>query len=133
MAIIERLLKIIEEREKLLDRYSPSDLSDFRAFYSALYLLQTQAQALIDLAQRTASLMGMEVSGYVDAGEKLMILGIISSDDLRFYKSIVAFRNMAIHEYSTVDIDVVKRIIENREYRRVTELARRIAGRVKDP
>lgn len=78
MAVIGRLLRIIEEREALLNRYSPDELGDVKAYYSAIYLLQTQAQALIDLVQRTAMLMGMEVSGYVDAGEKLSILGVIS-------------------------------------------------------
>ncbi|WP_243675874.1 hypothetical protein [Vulcanisaeta distributa] len=52
MAVIGRLLRIIEEREALLDRYSPNELSDIKTYYSAIYLLQTQAQALIDLTQR---------------------------------------------------------------------------------
>ena len=52
MAIIRRLLRIIEKGEALLDRYSPDELTDVKAYYSAIYLLQMQAQALIVLAQR---------------------------------------------------------------------------------
>ncbi|MGC9180830.1 MAG: DUF86 domain-containing protein [Vulcanisaeta sp.] len=133
MAIIGRLLRIVEEREALLNRYSPDELSDIKAYYSAVYLLQTQAQALIDLAQRVATLMGMEVSGYVDAGEKLSILGVISPEDLRLYKSVVTFKNIVVHQYAIVDLEIIRRIITNKEYRRVTELARKIAGRVNDP
>ncbi|MGC8608086.1 MAG: type VII toxin-antitoxin system HepT family RNase toxin [Vulcanisaeta sp.] len=133
MAIISRLLRIVEEREALLNRYSPDELSDIKAYYSAVYLLQTQAQALIDLAQRVATLMGMEVSGYVDAGEKLSILGVISPEDLRLFKSVVTFRNIVVHQYAIVDLEIIRRIITNKEYRRVTELARKIAGRVNDP
>ncbi len=133
MAIIGRLLRIIEEREALLNRYSPDELGDVKAYYSAVYLLQTQAQALIDLAQRVATLMGMEVSGYVDAGEKLSMLGVISPEDLRLYKSVVTFRNIVVHQYAVVDLEIIRRIIANREYRKVTELARKIASRVNDP
>jgi uncharacterized protein YutE (UPF0331/DUF86 family) len=133
MAIIGRLLRIVEEREALLNRYSPDELGDIKAYYSAVYLLQTQAQALIDLAQRVATLMGMEVSGYVDAGEKLSILGVISPEDLRLYKSVVTFKNIVVHQYAIVDLEIIRRIITNREYRRVTELARKIASRVNDP
>ena len=133
MAIIRRLLRIIEEREALLDKYSPDELTDVKAYYSAIYLLQTQAQALIDLAQRAATLMGMEVSGYVDAGEKLAVLGVINHEELKFYRSVVAFRNVVIHQYAVVDLEIIRRIIANREYRRVTEIARKIANRVNDP
>ncbi|WP_256359238.1 hypothetical protein [Vulcanisaeta sp. JCM 14467] len=34
MAIIRRLLRIIEEREALLDRYSPDELIDVKALLS---------------------------------------------------------------------------------------------------
>ncbi|WP_054854014.1 DUF86 domain-containing protein [Vulcanisaeta distributa] len=77
--------------------------------------------------------MGMEVSGYVDAGEKLSILGVISPEDLRLYKSVVAFRNIIVHQYAVVDLEVIGRIIANKEYRKVTELARKIASRINDP
>ncbi|WP_243666705.1 HepT-like ribonuclease domain-containing protein [Vulcanisaeta sp. JCM 16159] len=77
--------------------------------------------------------MGMEVSDYVDADEKLSILGVISPEYLRLYKSVVAFRNMVVYQYAVIDIEVIRRIIANKEYRKVTELARKIASRINDP
>ncbi|WP_252901264.1 HepT-like ribonuclease domain-containing protein [Vulcanisaeta sp. JCM 14467] len=77
--------------------------------------------------------MGMEVSGYVDAGEKLAILGVINHEEPKLYRSVVAFRNVVIHQYAVVDLEITRRIITNREYRRVTEIARKIASRINDP
>ncbi|WP_083805474.1 HepT-like ribonuclease domain-containing protein [Vulcanisaeta moutnovskia] len=45
----------------------------------------------------------------------------------------MAFRNIVVHQYAVVDLEITRRIIANREYRRVTELARKIASRVNDP
>ncbi|GAB6945814.1 HepT-like ribonuclease domain-containing protein [Vulcanisaeta sp. JCM 14467] len=132
MAIIRRLLRIIEEREALLDRYSPDELIDVKALLSHAPTPDA-GPALIDPAQRAAALMGMEVSGYVDAGEKLAILGVINHEEPKLYRSVVAFRNVVIHQYAVVDLEITRRIITNREYRRVTEIARKIASRINDP
>ena len=45
----------------------------------------------------------------------------------------VTFRNVVIHQYAVVDLEIIRRIITNREYRRVTEIARKIANKVNDP
>ncbi|WP_243670093.1 HepT-like ribonuclease domain-containing protein [Vulcanisaeta sp. JCM 16161] len=45
----------------------------------------------------------------------------------------MTLRNIVIHQYAIVDIEVIRRIIANKEYRRVTELARKIASRINDP
>lgn len=47
------------------------DLDDVYKFFSAVYMLQAQAQALIDIAVKAAAALGMEVEGYIDAGVKL--------------------------------------------------------------
>ncbi len=133
MAVVRRLLKIVEERSVLLNEIKPEELGDFKAYFSAVYLLQTQAQALIDLAQRAAALRGLEVSGYVDAGEKLRLIGLIDDEDLRLYKAVVAFRNIAVHQYAAVDVEVVRRILARGEYKKVVELARKIAKVFEDP
>ncbi|MGC8973544.1 MAG: DUF86 domain-containing protein [Thermoproteus sp.] len=133
MAVVSRLLRIVEERAALLDRIGPEELGDFKAYFSAVYLLQTQAQALIDMAQRAAALKGLEVGGYVDAGEKLRLLGVIDDEDLKLYKALVAFRNIVVHQYAAVDIEVVRKVVAGREYRKVVDLARKIARAVEDP
>ncbi len=58
----------------------------------------------------------------MDAGNKLMSVGILSSEEFSKYRSIVRFRNIVVHQYGVVDINVIRRIIGNREYRDVTRL-----------
>ena len=38
------------------------------------------------------------------------------------YRSIVRFRNIVVHQYGVVDINVIRRIIGNREYRDAARL-----------
>ena len=66
--------------------------------------------------------MGLEVEGYVDAGNKLMSVGILSNEEFSRYRSIIRFRNIVIHQYGIVDINIIRRIIGNREYRDVARL-----------
>jgi uncharacterized protein YutE (UPF0331/DUF86 family) len=71
-------------------------------YYSAIYLLQVQAQALIDIVVRAASALGYEVEGYIDAGRKLRIANVINDEELNLYRSIVGFRNIIVHQYGAV-------------------------------
>ncbi|GAB6944081.1 hypothetical protein [Vulcanisaeta sp. JCM 14467] len=70
MGAIERLLKLLLHYTALLDNLNVNDLDDVYKYLSAVYLLQVQAQSLIDIMARAASALGLEVEGYVDAGNK---------------------------------------------------------------
>lgn len=116
------MLKLLLHYTTLLDNLSVNDLDDVYKYLSAIYLLQVQAQSLIDIMVKAASALGLEVEGYVDAGNKLMSVGILSGEEFSKYRSIVRFRNIVIHQYGIVDINIIRRIIGNREYRDVTKL-----------
>ena len=83
MGVVERLLKLLLHYTALLDKLSVEDLEDEIKYYAALHLLQIQIQTLIDLASRAASILGLEVEGYIDAGHKLRQASIINDDELR--------------------------------------------------
>ena len=116
MGAIERLLKLLLHYTTLLDNLSVNDLDDVYKYLSAVYLLQVQAQSLIDIMAKAASALGLEVEGYVDAGNKLMSVGILSSEEFN------RFKNIVVHQYGVIDINVIRRIIGNREYRDVARL-----------
>ena len=116
------MLKLLLHYTTLLDNLSVNDLDDVYKYLSAVYLLQVQAQSLIDIMAKAASALGLEVEGYVDAGNKLMSVGILSNEEFSKYRSIVKFRNIVVHQYGVVDINVIRRIIGNREYRDVARL-----------
>ena len=81
MGAIERLLKLLLHYTTLLDNLSVNDLDDVYKYFSAVYLLQVQAQSLIDIMAKAASALGLEVEGYIDAGNKLMSVGILSNEE----------------------------------------------------
>ena len=41
-------------------------------------------------------------------------LGVINHEELKFYRSVVALRNVVIHQYTVVDLEIIRRIIANR-------------------
>ncbi|MGC9105569.1 MAG: DUF86 domain-containing protein [Thermoprotei archaeon] len=133
MGAVGKLYELVLEYTEKLDELSKRDLGDWVVFYSALHLLQSQAQALIDLFQRACSLKGLACESYYNAGERLKELGIISEDDLRFYKKVVGFRNLVVHEYARVDQSRVREIVSRKDYRRVLELARKVLDALGDP
>ncbi len=56
MEAIERLLKLLLQYSTLLNGLNINDLDGVYKYYSAIYLLQVQAQALIDIVVRAASI-----------------------------------------------------------------------------
>ncbi|MGC8584276.1 MAG: HepT-like ribonuclease domain-containing protein [Thermoproteus sp.] len=107
----------------MLDGIDAGDLGDVYKYLSAVYLLQVQA--LIDIAVRAAAALGLEVEGYIDAGEKLRSAGVID-DEFKRYRAVVRFRNTAVRRYGAVDAAVIARIVRNREYREAARLAVKI-------
>ncbi|MEZ0319695.1 MAG: HepT-like ribonuclease domain-containing protein [Pyrobaculum sp.] len=103
-----------------------AQLGDYMKFAHALL----QAQALIDLLQRAAALLGDLPRSY---GEVLARREVISKEEVKFYKSVVGLRNVLVHNYLGADIGVVEAMLRQRLYRRVAELAVKVAERVGDP
>ena len=91
-----------------------------------LHALQVQAQALIDLVLRGSSSLGHPPSTPIDAARHLVAAGVMSREDLEFFRRVLGFRNVVVHEYSSVDLGLVERILRAREYRRVMELAEKV-------
>ena len=75
--------------------------------------------------------LGLRVEGSVDAGRKLMEEGIISQEDFELYRRVVGFRNTVVHAYSRVDLGLVRRLIEGKEYEKVYSLALKVVEGLK--
>ncbi|MCX8137864.1 MULTISPECIES: DUF86 domain-containing protein [Pyrobaculum] len=59
--------------------------------------------------------------------------GVFTQEEAAFFKKVVGFRNVIVHQYLAVDVDLVKRVLESREYRKVLSLAEKIYKAVQDP
>lgn len=116
MAKVNVLLGYIAKLTAYLDSIVERgyDLNNWDDLMRILHALQLQAQALVDVVQRVASLMGEPAQTYIEAGEALLRLGILNAEDFRLYRSIVGFRNVVVHGYISINIDQVDEILKNR-------------------
>jgi len=88
-----------------------------------LHALQIQAQALIDIVVRAASLLGYAPSTPSEALQSLLNEGVITVSEVEFLKKVIGFRNIVVHEYVDVDLSIVDDILRNRKYRELVYIA----------
>jgi len=133
VGVVSKIVGAIVEYTRNIDREVERcfNLNEWGDLMKYLHGLQVQAQLLIDLFQRASSLLGYVPSTYVNAGEILLREGIIDEKDFSFYRSVVGFRNIVVHEYLPVDIRIVEDILHSRSYRRVLLLAEKIYSRLR--
>ena len=135
MAKVRALLEFIAKLTAYLDGVVERgyDLSNWDDLMRILHALQLQAQALIDMAQRAASLLGEPAQTYMEAGEALRRHGVLDPQDLTLYRSVVGFRNVVVHGYVSLDTAKVEEVLRKRLYRRILELAEKINAHLPDP
>ena len=106
-AIIERCLHRVKEE------YAVCPLLDNHTHVDAIILnLERSCQASIDMAMHMIARehLGIPQSS-AQAFELLLKAGIISASLANALKGMVAFRNIAVHEYQSLDLDILRRII----------------------
>ncbi|MBI6873621.1 type VII toxin-antitoxin system HepT family RNase toxin [Clostridium aciditolerans] len=109
IAIIERCLVRIKEEynnnPKNLDNYTKQD--------SIILNIQRACEAAIDLAMHIVSEKKLGIpQNSRDAFEVLEKNKLIDSELMKKLKSMVGFRNIAVHNYQSVNLKVVEEIIE---------------------
>ncbi len=132
MGVLRRLLemaiditrRIDEEVEKGYDLNSWGDQMKF------LHALQIQSQILIDTILRSCATLGHAPSTPVDAARYLVEKGIISKNEFEFFRKVLSFRNIVVHQYASVDMNIVDKILRNREYRKVLQLVEKVFNAV---
>lgn len=105
---IERCIKRIHEdfQDDFLTNYTKQD--------SVILNIERACQSAIDMGNRIIKLkdLGLPQSNR-DTFLKLEKEGIISIDLSKTLKSMAGFRNIAVHDYSSVNIEVVANIVKN--------------------
>lgn len=107
--IIERCLERIKE---VYDN-NPNNLRDFTLQDSIILNLQRGIEATIDIAMNIVSenKLGIPQSSR-DAFELLQDNGIISEELMHKMNNMIGFRNIAVHNYQKLDIEILQNIIE---------------------
>ncbi len=128
MGVLARLLDTVNDMTSKLDVLARRGLQDWVEELAALHALQVQAQALLDIVARIASSLGYAPTTAREAAEALKKEGLLSSDDYDFLVRVIGFRNIVVHEYADVDMELVREIVARREYARVAVLAGKLVG-----
>ena len=131
MGAIERLAATVLEMTGKLDALAERGLRGWVEELAVLHALQLQAQALIGMVMRLAAALGYAPETPTEAAKLLADEGVIGGEDLDFIRRVVEFRDITVHEYASVNMGIVKRILEAREYRRVTTLAAKMLERAR--
>jgi len=111
-AVIERCIKRIHEEytgdpEELETNFTKQD--------SIILNLERMVQAAIDLGAHLVKIKRLgHTERYRDIFDVLAKAEIIPEDLAISLKKMVGFRNIAIHEYQAMDMEIVSSIIENK-------------------
>ncbi|WP_147565826.1 type VII toxin-antitoxin system HepT family RNase toxin [Clostridium tyrobutyricum] len=110
ISVIERCIKRIKEEYD----NNPENLKNYTKQDSIILNIQRTCEASIDLAMHIISERKFGIpQNSRDAFEILFNNKIIDENLMRELKSMVGFRNIAVHDYQTVNLDIVKAVIEN--------------------
>ncbi len=109
-AIIERCIKRVDEEYQ--GNYD--NLKNFTKQDSIILNIQRACEACIDLAMHLVSTRKMGIpQNSRDAFNILFENGIIDKELSIKLAAMVGFRNIAVHNYQEIDINIIKSIIEN--------------------
>lgn len=108
-AIIERCIRRINEEyagnQESLENYTKQD--------SIILNIQRACEACIDIAMHIVAEKGLGIpQNSRDAFDFLRDTGIIDNETSVKMKAMVGFRNIAVHDYKSININIVRQIIE---------------------
>ena len=109
-SVIERCLARINEEY----RGNPDRLSNFTVQDSIILNLQRACEAAIDLAMHIVAKKHLGIpQDSRDAFELLRKAGVLDDGLTARLKAMVGFRNIAVHDYQSVQLAIVSAIIEH--------------------
>ena len=109
-SIIERCIKRIKE----IYENNPENLKDYNKQDAIVLNLQRACQAAIDIAMYIISVKNIGIPQSIKgAFTVLEDNNIITSEMAKKMRGMLGFRNIAVHEYQELDLDIIQSIIEN--------------------
>ncbi|MBI4826304.1 MAG: DUF86 domain-containing protein [Nitrospirae bacterium] len=105
---IQRCLRRIKETTNL----NPESLNDIDKQDIFILNLQRATEAAIDIAAHIAASEGLGLASAIkDNFRFLNEAGIINESLLKKMQSMVGFRNIAVHDYQSINVDILKSIL----------------------
>lgn len=108
-ATIERCVKRIQE----VYEDNPENLADFTKQDSIILNIQRACEASIDVAMHIVSDRKLGVpKASRDAFKLLQEAGLIDANLAKTLMNMVGFRNIAVHDYQALQLDILQAIVE---------------------
>ena len=109
ISVIERCINRIQE----VYANDPANLKDYTKQDSIILNIQRSCEASIDLAMHIVSeqRLGLPQNSR-DAFDMLQSNSIIDENIAKRLKAMVGFRNIAVHDYQTLNIDILNQIVD---------------------
>ncbi|MEY9869307.1 uncharacterized protein YutE (UPF0331/DUF86 family) [Peribacillus sp. B2I2] len=101
-------------RVKVVYANNPENLKDFTKQDSIILNIQRACESSIDLAMHIVAdqRLGLPQSSR-DAFDMLQEHSVIDEDTAKRLKAMVGFRNIAVNDYQTINLDILKQIVVN--------------------
>ena len=115
-SVVRRHLAALREALANLRRHSgltPEMLRvDMDRRWTVEHGLQLCAQNVIDIATHLAATAGLDASDYASAIDRLAGMNVLPAAFGARLRQIAGFRNVLVHEYIEVDLEVVARVLD---------------------
>ena len=114
--VILNKISVIERcKKRILDVYDqkPENLKDYTKQDSIILNIQRACEACIDLAMHIIAQerLGLPQTSR-DAFDMLESSSIIDEKIAKRLKAMVGFRNIAVHDYQTINLNILEQIVE---------------------
>ncbi len=116
--VVRRHLAALRESLRVLATRSGVSLEDLDTDTEERWVvergLQLCAQNSLDIATHIAASRGRDVPDYASAIDELGRLGVLTHEFAREFRSVAGFRNVVVHGYLDVDLDVLHALLHDR-------------------
>jgi len=116
--VIRRHLAALRQSLQVLAARSSVSLEELGSDTELLWIvergLQLCAQNALDVATHIAASRGRDVPDYTSAIDELGRLGVLDHDFVREFRNVAGFRNVLVHGYLEVDLDLLHALLHER-------------------
>jgi uncharacterized protein YutE (UPF0331/DUF86 family) len=115
---IRRHLAALDEALQVLRRHQGRSIDALRSDREERWVvqhgLQLCAQSTLDVATHIAASAGRDVPDYATAIDRLAELGVLPRPFAGRFRNVAGFRNVLVHGYLEVDVEIVHRLLNDR-------------------
>jgi uncharacterized protein YutE (UPF0331/DUF86 family) len=129
-SVVRRHLLALDQALQTLRKHQGRPVGTLQSDREELWVvergLQLCTQNVLDVATHLAASAGRDVPDYATAIDQLASLGVLPGDFAARFRPVAGFRNVIVHGYLDVDLEIVHRLL-NERLDDFAEFARRVS------